>query len=338
MRVADRAVARNYLKYFHGAQSKYAETIKRVYSGNRFTKLSDDVSAGSRVLRSRMEMYKAEKQLENTKEANDELRIAEDALMSINDLLKHIHEHTVVRAENDPTGDEGRKVYATEIRAYMDEIIQHANVKYGNKFSFGGTNSFVAPFTVGANGKMLYNGIPVDEITYDSVTGQYVDASGDVVPMDKDIFYDIDLGIKMSGPQIVSSTAFKVSYSGLDVFGCGVDADGISNNVYNVLYEVQKNIDEFDRETLEKWNAKLGKLMEAFRSNLTDIGVKTQYLLDTERRLEDKIDQHRERIHDLMGSDEAEEATNEKMNDYVLKAVLQMGSKILPLSLMDFIR
>jgi hypothetical protein len=49
------------------------------------------------------------------------------------------------------------------------------------------------------------------------------------------------------------------------------------------------------------------------------------------------IDNYEEKIYNLMGTKDAEEATNQMMNDYVLKAVLQMGSKILPMSLMDFI-
>ena len=365
MRVADRTVARNYLKYFHKAQTKYMETNQRIASGNRFTKLSDDVSAGARVLRSRMDKYKAEKQLENAKEANDELRIAEDALMSINTLLTIIHENKVVRAENDPSGDEGRKVYAQEIRAFMDEIVQHMNVKYGNKFSFGGTNAFIAPITVDANtGKLLYNGIDVDKVSVHPDSGKYVYDNGadyemeddgfgtmvirldengkriptTLVPMDKELYFDVDLGIKMVRSDVVPPTAFKVSYSGLEVFGFGVDDNGVSNNIYNVLYEIQKNIDDFDREELEKWDMKLAGLMEVFRRNLTDIGVKTHYLWDTEKRLEDKIDQHTEKINDLMGVDDAEEATNQMMNDYVLKAILQMGSRILPLSLMDFVK
>ena len=375
MRVADRAVARNYLKYLHKSQAKYSETNKRLASGNRFTKLSDDVSAGSRVLRSRMDRYKAEKQLDNTKEAADELTIAEDALTSINTLIMYIHEQKVVKALNDPTSEEGRKILAQEIQAMMDEIVQHANAKYGNKYSFGGTNSYTAPFTIGANGKMLYNGIPMDEIREElddagHKTGRYVyytggfemeadgvtpklDADGNpipaeaVVPLDKEIYFDTALGVKINiqektpgvpFPEFLSGTAFKISYSGPEVFGFGVDEKGLSNNIYNVLAEVKKYVEDFDRPSLEKWHTKLGSLLSSFRSRLTDIGVKTNFLNDNVKRLEDVIDNHTAKIYDLMGVDDAEEATNQMMNDYVLKAILQLGSRVLPLSLMDFIR
>ncbi|MDR0469256.1 MAG: hypothetical protein LBH09_04715 [Peptococcaceae bacterium] len=354
MRVSDRATARNYLKYLHRAQSKYAEVNQRIASGNRFTKLSDDVSAGSRVLKSRMDRYKAEKQLENTKEAIDELTVGEDALTSINTIVMYIHEKSVQKAKNDPTSEEGRKVLAQEIRAMMEEIVQHANAKYGNRFSFGGTNGYEAPFRVGADGRLTYNGIPMEDIRdqLDSAgnkTGKLVydklvdDGMGNMVlsefevPMDSEIYYDAALGIKMKGPDIVPDTAFKVSYSGPEVFGYGKDDDGVSNNIYNVLYEVQKAIDNYDLKEVEKWDTKLASLLEIFRRNLTDIGVKTNFLLDNVKRLEDTVDRYTAKIDDLMGVDDAEEATHQMMNDYVLKAVLQMGSRVIPLSLMDFI-
>ena len=337
MRVADRSVARNYLKHLHRSQAKYQETNQKIASGNRFTKLSDDVSAGSRVLRSRMERYKAEKQLANTQEANSELKIAEDNLMSINQILTIIHEDKAVRALNDPTSDYGRQIIAGEIESLMVEFLQHANASYGNMFPFGATNAYAAPFTVSSSGKMLYNGIDMDSITRDPATGKLM-SGGQEVPMNQDIYFDIGLGIRMSGSEVNEATAFKLSFSGPEVFGWGVDEDGLSNNIYNVLFELKNNLEVFDRAEAEKWNTKLRALMDGYRSNLTDIGTKTNFLDAMEKRLKDTIDNHTERIHQLMGVDDAEEATHQMMNDYVLKAVLQMGSMVLPLSLMDFIR
>ena len=56
MRVADKTTQRNYLKYLNNARNDYAETNMKLASGNRFIKLSDDVSAGTRMLNSRVEL------------------------------------------------------------------------------------------------------------------------------------------------------------------------------------------------------------------------------------------------------------------------------------------
>ena len=400
MRVSDRATARNYLKHLHKSQSQYAATNERIASGKRFTKLSDDVSAGSRVLRLRMDRYKAEKQLENAQEANAKLKVTEDNMVAMNWILTMVHENKVVRALNDPTGDDGRAVYAAEIRSMMAEFLQYANASYGKMFNIGGSNAIAGPFTTGYDGKLLYNGVSVDSISRDEATGvlyteealidkslgfssyKYEDnsapgtfiykriaAPGDFfladgspvitppdlseyslvmekkpVPMDKDIYYDVGLGITMAGDEVNDTTAFKVSYSGLEVLGFGTDFFGMSNNLYNVMFEIQKYIDVsdkgegFDRESVEKWNTKLRSLMDTYRINLTDLGVKTRFLDSMEERLAITVDNHTSRIQDLMGVDDAEEATHQMMNDYVLKAVLQLGGRVLPLSLMDFVK
>jgi len=350
-----------------------------------------------------MERYKAEKQMENTQEANSKLRITEDNMMAMSWVLTSVHENKVVRALNDPSSQSGREVLAQDIRSMMAEFVQYANASYGNMFNMGGSNAYTGPFTVVDTGggiqKLFYNGVDMDTIfedpltkqlltpdtkpLYDTASKKYValDQDGNrvlvnpedilfnpvtdkyefadpgsypgyslmlarEVPMDKDIYFDVGLGILVTGPLedplVIGETAFKVSYSGPAVLGFGVDENGVSNNLYNVMFEIQRNIygtdGEFDREEVEKWNTKLRKLMDGFRLNLTDIGVKTNFLDAMETSLKRTIDSHTEKIQQLMGIDDAEEATSQMMNDYVLKAVLQLGSRILPLSLMDFVR
>ena len=54
--------------------------------------------------------------------------------------------------------------------------------------------------------------------------------------------------------------------------------------------------------------------------------------------MNNSIDSYKSRINTLMGIDDAEEVMNQSMNEYVLKAVIQMGAKLLPVTLMDFLR
>jgi flagellin-like hook-associated protein FlgL len=466
MRVADRTTIRNYLKYLNNAQTKIAESTQRLASGNRFERVSDDVSAGSRVMRARMEKYKVVKQLDNVREANDELREAENAMVSINDVLTTAHAQKILKALNDPTAESGRLALAEEIKAMKDEILQFANSQYSKKYLFGGTNAVSPPFTVSpSDGRILYNGIDADLIQKD--TNGYFYMSAGVrkeIPMDREVYFDIGLGMRVTGPKdgpaVEPDSGFLISYSGLDILGFGrdyqrkfgelaspldcltlpdganyeagdkidvtlggttppytisasvtaggttttyeLDLDGLStlgntltltdtggsgktltlgvndatafldllpsvstlfggtgtsatgtdandsstaynqysglsNNLYNILLEAENNIREFDREKLEAVEQKLSGLMDGFRRNLTNIGAKTNFLDTMADRLELTADGYTEKIFKLMGTKDAEEATTQMMNDYVLKAVLQLGSNLLPLSLMDFL-
>lgn len=340
MRVADRSTVRNYLSYLNNARNDYAETTDRIATGKRFTQISDDVSAGARVLETRNDKYKVEKQKDNITSIREELDAAESNMNTINDILKRVSSELIVKALNGTNDQATLDVYANEVATLKEELLQFANSKYGDKFLFGGTNAVSSPFTVDeTTGRLKYNGVDVDSIQKDADGYFYEDAAGARVeiPMDDDVYLDIGLGIKMAGTAVDPSTGYKISYSGLDIVGFGKDKDGNSNNLYNALNDIEQALRDGDREKLGKLNNKLTEQKKEFMANLTDLGAKTQFLETMETRLTNTIDDYTQRIDNLMGVVPGEEETTLMMNDYALKAVLQLGSKILPTSLMDYI-
>ena len=70
----------------------------------------------------------------------------------------------------------------------------------------------------------------------------------------------------------------------------------------------------------------------------TDLGTRMDFLDRTKERLEDDIDNMSEMESKLVSSDPADEAIKMKECEYVWMAVLQLGSQILPSSLLDFMR
>lgn len=342
MRVADRTTSRNYLKYLNKAKYDIAQTTKRIASGNRFTAISEDVSAGTKVLRSRMDLYKAEKQLDNVQSINDELTTTEATLTTMNDILAEVHSTKLVKGMSESTGESGRVAIANEIKALKEQVLSLANTKYGKKFLFGGSNaSFSAPFAANNAGELTYNGIKVDDIEQDTDGSFFYRDALDAkqpIPRDDDVYMDIGLGLRMQGTDTDGETAFKISYSGLQILGFGKDADGNSNNIYTVLNDIEAALRSGDMDKLGELDTQIVKLSDKFLGNITEIGAKTSYLDVMETRLTNETDAYKSRIDRLMGTDDAEEASTQTMNDYVLKAVLQMGANILPASLLDYLR
>lgn len=344
MRVADSTTQRNYLNYLDQAKTNYATTNARIASGDRFTTISDDVSAGTRVLRVRADKAKAETYQDTVEAVNDQLSVTENSITSINTVLQNVHTR-ILKAESDTTGDSGRSTIADEIKNLQSEVLQYLNTKYNNSYVLGGSASTAAPFTVDdTSGALKYNGIEVSKISYDSTNKNYTyDDNGTTkaVPMDSDVYADVGLGLKMSGSDVQSDTAFKVSYSGLEVVGISKDgtaSSGASNNIYDLLTKIRTSMTGSDyKTTLGTLDTELTAKRDTFSKLITDVGTKTSYLDSLDDSLDTKIDSYTKQISNLMGIDDAEEATNQTLNDYVLKAVLSMGSKILPLSLMDYI-
>jgi flagellar hook-associated protein 3 FlgL len=344
MRVSDRSTIRNYLKFLNKAQKDYIDTNARVSSGCRFTELSDDVSAGTRVLRTRVNKYKAEKQYDNVKSIGEQLNVEESSITSINDLLGTIHGTKVVKAEQESTGEAGRAAIAAELDGMLESIVQYANAKYDQNYVFGGTNATTPPFAVNSDGRLTYNGIAVDDIQQDTDTGEYFyytdpndETTKTAIPMNDDSYMDIGLGIRMNGTKVENGTGFKISFSGMELLGFG-KTDGESNNLYNLIADIRDNIKNYDKTKLDELDTKLVKRTDEFRTNLTSIGTKTSFLDTMETKLKSDVDSYKTRISDLMGTNDAEEATNLTSNQYVLKAIIQMGAQLLPVSLMDYLR
>lgn len=342
MRVADRSTIRNYLKYLDNAKNNSAETSERIASGSRFVRISDDVSAGTRALRVRGDMAKAQEHYNNVKTVNEELISTENAMTSISEIINKVHSQKVVKALNDPTGEGGREAIANEVAAMKLEMLQFANSKHYNRYVLGGSSAANAPFTIDdASGKLKYNGIDVDTIQKDDNGYYYLTDPDDAtsrkeIPMDGDIFVDIGLGIRMSGTDAVSDTAMKISYSGLDILGFGT-SDGMSNNLFNVINDIEKAIRDGDDEKLRMLDGRLVSRTTSFTANLTEIGAKTSFLETISGRLEDELDSYQRQVSNIMGINDAEEASKQSMNQYVLKAVLAMGAQVIPPSLMDYL-
>ena len=70
----------------------------------------------------------------------------------------------------------------------------------------------------------------------------------------------------------------------------------------------------------------------------TDLGTRMNFLERVQTRLKADIDNMSEMESKLVSSDPAEEAIKMKECEYVWMAVLQLGSQILPSSLLDYMR
>ncbi len=342
MRVADKTTQRNYIKYLNKARQDYAETNMKIASGNRFIELSEDVSAGTRMLNSRVELFKAEKQLSNVQAINSEFKAVEDSMLSMNDVLNEIIGTKLIKASSETAGDTGRVTIAAELKSMKEEIIQFANLKFATKYPFGGSTAKVAPFSLSDDGKLLYNGIDVDTVNQKADgTRYYVDENGveQEIAKDNPLFIDIGLGVRVDGSAFNSVSGFEASFSGLQILGFGVDTEnGNTNNIINLITQIEDTLINYNPEKFHELQDHLVARVDIFRTNITDMGAKTNFLDTMETRLQNQVDNYKFRIDELVGINDAEEATNQSMNDYILKAVIQMGSQILPVSLWDYLR
>ena len=168
-----------------------------------------------------------------------------------------------------------------------------------------------------------------------------------VVPNSGDTYADIGLGLKISNDQDADPrTAFQISFSGLSCMGFagkdkvetvfGDKGTEVSGNIYDLLTQIENALVPLDKNTLDDCLTQLVTLTDQVGMVRTDLGNRMQYLELTETRLTDDITNMTALETDLISSDPAEEAIKLKESEYVWLAVMQLGSKILPASLLDF--
>lgn len=126
--------------------------------------------------------------------------------------------------------------------------------------------------------------------------------------------------------------------SGIEVFGLGMSDNGLPNNLYSFMGEVHKALDTNDVSSMNQLLGHLPDVRSTLLVSLTEIGVRSTFLDDMESiHSKDKLN-YQSRQTDIEAVDLAEESMYNKNHEMAWMVTLQMGSKVLPTSLFDFMR
>ena len=196
---------------------------------------------------------------------------------------------------------------------------------------------------------MQFNGVEVEKIYKDTDGKYYYDDPANTppktpVPNSEEIYADIGLGLKISdSAQVDSRTAFQVSFSGLEILGFGEPITGkdgtpnVASNIYDLLTQLQNSITPPLKKTeTDDALRHLLSMTDQVGMMRTDLGTRMNFLERTKSGLEADIENMTGLETDLISSDPAQEAIKMKECEYSWLAILQLGSKVLPSSLLDF--
>lgn len=346
MRITQNSLTRLYLSNMNKTLSNVSDSADRLESGRRYKKISQDVSSGITALKTRQKIYKSEQLQENIGVADEELKVSETNLMSIKEIADTVHEQAI-KLQNGTNRSE-RETFAVQFDTYREQILELGNCTYNDKYVLGGiNNSETAPFTVNDSGAVCYNGVEVDSISKND--GIFETAAGQV-PDSEDVYMDIGLGISFVGSELNPKTAFKVSVSGLDCLGYGksnveyTGNDGVvreyevPNNLCSLLKGMSEAIRDDDMNKLGAYEVKFKETTDNLVTNISEIGVRTSFLESNLSRLENENALLQEKQANLEGVEDTEELIKYKSFEYSWMLTLQYGSKVIPQSLMDFVK
>lgn len=205
---------------------------------------------------------------------------------------------------------------------------------------------------------LAYHGMPVDEMefnkntgkvewyAFDSTTGAvaFDKATGEPIremPYNATNYVDIGLGYEFiktkDGETLNPDTVVPYTFSGVEMFGMG-KTDGMSNNLYSAMGEIVTALKQNDLDALSKHLDHLPSMRSTLLTGLTEAGTRSNFITDMRAIHENDKLAYQTKQKGLEATDLAEEAMHNKNHEMAWMVTLQLGSKVLPSSLFDFIR
>ena len=162
-------------------------------------------------------------------------------------------------------------------------------------------------------------------------------------------YVDIGLGFKLDGNgEVIPSTAFDSAISGIGIMGYGVDADGDPKNLASIMLRLADIFEGYDHET-QTWNvgsrSEAEELLKKLDASREAMGEKWT-TLDTEANFLDKkrnpVKKHLRcpqcGAQQPGGHRPGGRHSGACMGPNLLQCRLQVGTNVIPQSLMDYMK
>lgn len=346
-RITNNITVRNYLKGMRSNLSNLSSSNEKLTTQRSFNKASENVTGASRALRVRKLLNDNERNISSADTLSSRLDTADSNLRSMSSIYQSMTD-LVTRGMNGTMSNQDRQILANEVNNLRDQALSIANSKYGNNYLFcsAGNADGSAPFTVGNNGLLYYNGntTPIDQMVTDS-SGNIAIDNGDGTTTEIDYngsnYLDIGLGLSVSGTsgsyQLDTRTAVKSSLSGLDIFGYGVDQNGVPNNFYSLFSDIADDLSTGNISALSKELSTLTTSHDNLLISLADIGNTSSFVENVSSQLQNDRVSLQELQNSVESVDLAEEIMYNKEFEMAWTVTLQLGSNILPKTIFDFL-
>ncbi|MEY8356466.1 flagellin [Lachnospiraceae bacterium 54-53] len=336
MRITTNAILRNYKSNLSKTISNLNTSRTHVMTQRSFNSVSEDPASAARASQLHRRYYKNQDNLDMLSDAQARQDGQEDALYQISNVIKTIAENYNVQAMSGTNQTlETRKSFASAIRQFQESMVLSLNATYEDTFLFAGTDGKNPPFELSDGGTLTYRGIDVD------ASQGTVDYANLTALSNENLYVDLGMGLSLDeADRVVPSSAFDLSLPGIKAVGYGKDSEGMSNNAIVLAGQLA---DLLESETFD--SESYGKLMDKFKTvssgvlnEITELGVKTNFLTTTKDRLENTDISLQEQMSNVEGIDMAEAITDYMWNQYAYNAALKVGTSILSPSFIDFMK
>jgi len=346
-RITNNMMVGNYNRNLARTSEEMYRFQTQLSTGRKIVRLSDDPVNTIKALSARARLADVEQYQRNLSDAKAWLTHTETALDEINEIVKRVYELSV-QAANDPLSDDDRAALAKEIHQLRDQIFTISNTTLGDKFIFGGYDVTKAPFTCDPEtGDFFYNGESMitdlvdesdwDHIRYETAISEEGGEFDVGVPPNKafglgkfNIYHVLwSLGSLLEGntgedalvPDGFIPDGYDSSLSGGNLLGDGVDDEATLSN-----------------EVIQPYLNHFLDLQKSLLAQMTEVGGRLARIELMEDRYSRDFINYTQMQSDVEDLDQAEAIMWFSMAEAVYRSSLAVGGRILPPTLVDFMK
>ncbi|MDY0135380.1 MAG: flagellar hook-associated protein FlgL [Atribacterota bacterium] len=146
MRVTQKILTDRSMQNLNNILSRVLRTQDILSSGKEIRRPSDDPVRFNQVLSLRTSIEKLDQYTSNVEDGINWLNLVDESLSSVSGVLEKVRT-LVLQGANGTLTAEDREMIATEIEAYLEELIGTANTSYAGRQLFSGTQTLTVPFS-----------------------------------------------------------------------------------------------------------------------------------------------------------------------------------------------
>jgi flagellar hook-associated protein 3 FlgL len=157
MRITNNTLTGNYLRNLSRNLEKMQTYQNQLSTGKEVSKPSDNPMLVSKIMNLDTSIKDNEQYKSSIDSAMDWANTADSALGSVTDALQRIRE-LVVEGANGTLDDSDRASIAAEVKELTKQTADCLNAKIDGRYIFGGQKTTEPPFSINADGVMVYSG------------------------------------------------------------------------------------------------------------------------------------------------------------------------------------
>jgi flagellar hook-associated protein 3 FlgL len=317
MRITDNMLTNQFLYNFNQSMSRAAEIQNQITTTKAINKPSDDPVKAVRSLQFRTSLSTNNMFSQNAADAISWMQTSDAAMTKINDLLDSVN--TLVTGAIKPSPDIAFEAAAKQLDGYINELVNLGNTKFGERYLFAGQNdrSSTPPFSSpDASGNVTYSG------TWDGM-GSPADPYAGTVTM------------KVS-PGETDPVRDKINVDGQDVFGT-IDSTN-QPAIFKELATIRAHLLSKDTTALSNDLGTLQSETDSFRQAQTSLGARQAVYQTMKDRLSSDYVTIKGDLSKNEDLDMSKASIDFQSAQNVYNAALYVGSRILPQSLVDYLK